>query len=148
MTDGGIILNNALSNFFTPSEEAPSLTANRMAEGQRPLTQNVVALAMDTSDVCGRRYMFGGATADAVGQVMVEPLLDNMDMKTAIDKARILFRNDTLFVEGASDLGQQAIQELKETYKGESKMLMLPYTSVNGMEKTLDTVLRYSDWRS
>ena len=58
MTEGGVLLNNALANFYIPGD--PSVagqvsSANTMAFGQRPLTRNVVALAMDTADICGSR---------------------------------------------------------------------------------------------
>ena len=148
MTKGGIILNNALSNFFTPTEGSPSPTVNRLAKGHRPLTPNVVALAMDTGDLCGSRYLFGGASADAVGQVMIQPLLDNMDMKTAVDSVRVLFRNGTLFLEWAIDKGHADIQKVQEQYDGKTNFLTLPYAAVNGLEKTLDKVLGYPDTRS
>ena len=111
MTGGGIILNNALSNFYTPSASGASSTANTLVEGNRPLTQNVVALAMDTRDICGSRYLFGGASADAVGQVMAETLLDeDEDLRTAVDSARLLYRNETYFLEFAIDSNHQEIR--------------------------------------
>ena len=58
MTSGGVILNNALSNFYIPGAEGGPLvanTSNTMTFGQRPLTRNTLALTMDTQDICGSR---------------------------------------------------------------------------------------------
>jgi hypothetical protein len=46
-----------------------SLTSNQLSASKRPLTGNVVALAADASNMCGRRILAGGASPDAVGQV-------------------------------------------------------------------------------
>ena len=55
MTSSGILLNNAMANFAIPSESGELETFNQLAEGRRPLTSNVVALSMDTRDICGTR---------------------------------------------------------------------------------------------
>ena len=66
----GILLNNAMANFAIPNEnEDSSNTSNRMGEGRRPLTSNLVSLIMDTKDICGHRIVTGGASPSSVGQV-------------------------------------------------------------------------------
>jgi len=151
MTEGGVLLNNALSNFHTPDEESAALdashaTANTMAFGQRPLTRNLVALAMDTHDICGSRYLFGGASADSVGLVMSSTLLlGREDMKAAIKRARLLWRNQTLYFEDAiQDTEMDQFTHLKR----KSEPLELPYSGVNGIVKTIDKVMAYSDPRN
>ena len=67
MTKSGILLNNAMANFAIPNESVT--TANVMATGKRPLTKNVVALTMDTKNICGTRIAAGGSTASSVAQV-------------------------------------------------------------------------------
>ena len=59
-----------MANFALPSATSSTRdSANQMSDNRRPLTQNVAALIMDTSNICGTRILTGGATADAVGQV-------------------------------------------------------------------------------
>ena len=80
MTQDGILLNNAMANFAIPDDSGGDLaTANQLVEGRRPLTSNVVALTMDTKNICGMRIVTGGATASSVGQVLAFPLLLNLD---------------------------------------------------------------------
>ena len=43
---------------------------DQLSRGQRPLTPNVVAIALDRERVCGSRVAVGGASADSVGQVI------------------------------------------------------------------------------
>ena len=93
MTDGGVILNNANRN-FAPSENAGG---NTRKAGKRPLHNYVVALARDKTDVCGLRLLIGGATADAVGQVMLEPLLTDGVITDAVEYGRILVGNQHSF---------------------------------------------------
>ncbi len=70
MTDNGILMNNALANFAIPSStEADMSTENQLVEGRRPLSYNVLALSMDTADICGKRVITGGATPSSVGEV-------------------------------------------------------------------------------
>ena len=90
MTKNGVLLNNALANFAVPSEDSNDLrTANLLSTGRRPLTPNVVAVAMDAERPCGNRVAIGGATADAVGQVLAENLALNTTLHQAIEYARI-----------------------------------------------------------
>ena len=58
-----------MANFAIPRESGELVTFNQVATGRRPLSANVVALSMDTSDICGTRIVTGGATASSVGQV-------------------------------------------------------------------------------
>ena len=44
---------------------------DQLSRGQRPLTPNVVAIALDTERICGSRVAVGGASADSVGQVEI-----------------------------------------------------------------------------
>jgi gamma-glutamyltranspeptidase len=71
MTKSGILMNNAMANFAIPGESGELNTANQLVKGRRPLTSNVVALTMDTNDICGKRIATGGATASSVGQVRI-----------------------------------------------------------------------------
>merc|ERR1712018_480179 len=54
MSSDGVLLSNAMANFATDNE-AEGVTSNLMARGQRPLSSNVVALSMDTKNICGTR---------------------------------------------------------------------------------------------
>ena len=47
----------------------PYLMCDQLSRGQRPLTPNVVAIALDAERICGSRVAVGGASADSVGQV-------------------------------------------------------------------------------
>ena len=60
-----------MANFAIPNEKGDLLTANQIARGRRPLTSNLVALTMDTQDICGTRIITGGATPSSVGQVQL-----------------------------------------------------------------------------
>ena len=54
------------------SHISPKLNLTRcdqLSRGQRPLTPNVVAIALDTERICGSRVAVGGSSADSVGQV-------------------------------------------------------------------------------
>ena len=46
-----------------------STSANQLSPLKRPLMSNVVAMATDITNICGRRIVLGGATPDSVGQV-------------------------------------------------------------------------------
>ncbi len=147
MTDDGILMNNAMGNFAIPTEESPaeSRTSNQMARGRRPLSYNVVALTMDTADICGKRIVTGGATPGSVGEVLSVPLLLNLDLKSSIDEARIDFRNDTVYVEGAR--GPDGLSKILSDFRSHegADMIRLPYTTVNAVEKHLDLVTRIDD---
>ena len=65
MTSDGILLNNAMANFAIPNDSGELDTLNQLAQGRRPLTSNVVALTMDTKDICGTRIVTGGSTASS-----------------------------------------------------------------------------------
>lgn len=149
MTRDGLLLNNAMANFAIPNESGDLLTANQLAKGRRPLTANVVALTMDTKDICGSRIVTGGATASSVGQVLAFPLLLNSDLRSSVNSARLGVQNSTVFVEIADTKGSfnakvlADFQTMDDVHK-----VQLPYTSVNVVEKNIDQPIKIDDFRS
>merc|ERR1719500_2546790 len=108
MTSDGILLNNAISNFdLSAAGEggggSASRSANQLSRGQRPLTPNVVAIALDAERICGSRVAVGGATADSVGQVLAENIVFHESLQKAIDYARIQTFNDSVYFENVCD---------------------------------------------
>ena len=78
---------------------------------------------------------------------MSRSLLDNWDMKKSVDGARLLYRNSTVFYEGAVE--DPAMEEFSTLHgKYPTVPLELPYASVNGLDKNVDKVLAYSDIRN
>lgn len=149
MTRDGILLNNAMANFAIPNENGELMTSNQLAEGKRPLTANVVALSMDTKDICGTRIVTGGATASSVGQVLAFPLLLKSDLRSAVDSARLGVQNSTIFVEIADTKGGFDPKVLADFAKMDDVQNMhLPFTSVNVVEKTIDQPIKIDDFRS
>merc|ERR1712241_559568 len=149
MTKDGILLNNAMANFAIPNESGSLNTANQLAEGRRPLTSNVVALTMDTKDICGSRIVTGGASASSVGQVLAFPLLLDLDLRSSVDSARIDVQDSTVYVENA-EIGQIQLISPK-VLDGFSKLdafhyLKTPYTSVNVVEKIIDQPFKIDDF--
>ena len=65
----------------------------------------------------------------------------------AIDSPRILVRDDQILMEGAN-LNELEIQRIKEAASDAVNQLILPYSAVDGLEKSLDTVLGYADLRN
>ena len=146
ITKDGILLNNAIANFAIPNESGELNTANQLAVGRRPLTSNVVALTMDTKNICGSRIVTGGATASSVGQVLALPLLLNLDLKSSVDQARIDVQNSKVYVENTDPIQGFDAKVLKNYEKHESyHLLKLPYTSVNVVEKTTDQLIKIDD---
>ena len=70
----GILFNNALANFWIPSAEDQGSedggSANRLVQGQRPLTSGVVGMALSQEKICGQRIATGGASLSAVAEVI------------------------------------------------------------------------------
>ena len=142
------MLNNAIANFAIPNESGELNTANQLVVGRRPLTANVVALTMDTKDICGSRIVTGGATASSVGQVLALPLLLNLDLRASVDQARIDVQNSTVYVENADPIQSFDAKVLKEYELLDSfHLLKLPYTSVNVVEKTTDQLIKIDDFK-
>ena len=149
MTKDGILLNNAMANFAIPNESGELLTANQLTEGKRPLTANLVALTMDTKDICGSRIVTGGATASSVGQVLAFPLLMKMDLRQAVDSARITVQNSSVTVETADTKDSFDQKVLADFQKLDDwHTILLPYNSVNAVEKTMDQPIKIDDFRS
>ena len=148
MTKKGIILNNALGS-FAPTNEYEGNTANTIVEKKRPLTRNVVALSMDIQNICGRRILVGGASSAAVGTVLSHMLFHDKAINDAIDAPRILIRNDQILMEFAklSALEHKIIADAADN-DGGVQNLLIPYPSVNGLEKSSDNVLGYVDLRN
>ena len=147
MTNKGILLNNALGS-FAPLDVSTGHTANTIVEKRRPLTRNVVALSMDTVNICGRRILVGGATSAAVGLVLSHILLHDKAISDSIDEPRILVRDDQVFMEFANFKDPKELQRIQQVADTKLLNLKLPYLPVNGLVKTLDTVLGYADLRS
>ncbi len=74
MTSKGILLNNALSNFASSTDESTK-TANLATSSLRPLSPVSVAIAVDEAKVCGQRIVAAAATPDALTQVHTTPPL-------------------------------------------------------------------------
>ena len=146
MTSQGIILNNALGS-FAPKNAHSGNTANTIVQQRRPLTRNVVALSMDIQNICGRRILVGGATSASVGTVLSHMLFHDKAINDAIDSPRILVRDDQILMEGAN-LNELEIQRIKDAASDAVNQLILPYSAVDGLEKSLDTVLGYADLRN
>lgn len=72
MTSNGILLNNAMANFAIPNEDGDLQTSNQIEKGKRPLSPNMVALTMDTKNICGQRLITGGASPGSIGQVRIQ----------------------------------------------------------------------------
>lgn len=155
MTDTGFLLNNAMASFALPSKIASTAESlNVMESGKRPLTRNVVALAMHSKMLCGRRILLGGASADHVGQVLAYPLLYGSDLKLAVDSPRIKVTDDGSIVslEVASNyqaFSEKTVSDFRRGPFGRRiQNALIPYPSVNTLEKTADVVLGYSDPRA
>ena len=102
---------------------------------------------MDIQNICGRRILVGGATSASVGTVLEHMLFHDKAINDAIDSPRILIRDDEILMEGAN-LNQLEIQKIKDAASDAVSQLILPYSAVDGLEKSLDTVLGYSDLRN
>ena len=150
MTSSGILLNNAMANFAIPNESGELETFNQLAEGRRPLTSNVVALSMDTRDICGTRIVTGGATASSVGQVLAFPLLLNSDLRSSVDAARIDVQNSTVFLENTDVRGSFTAKVVSDFLQREDDVnfMKIPFTPVNALEKTIDQPISIDDSRS
>ena len=97
------------------------------------------------------RYLFGGSTADSVGQVLSGILTDGWDMASSVKKHRILYRNETVYYENFSHseyTEDEAMQRFSQGSNGKVVPLELPYTTVNGLVKNVDRVLASADPRS
>ena len=79
---------------------------------------------------------------------MSRSLLDNRPLTESVDGARLLYRNSTVFYEGAVE--DPAMDEFSNLHDGKypNVPLELPYASVNGLNKNVDKVLAYSDTRN
>ena len=150
MSDRGILLNNALGSFAPDTYEGH--TANTIVEKRRPLSRNVVALSMDIQNICGKRILVGGASSAAVGMVLSHMLFHDKAISDAIDAPRILVRDDQILMEFAK-LDAQEQKRITDAADNDGgggvvEKLRLPYSSVNGLEKSSDTVLGYVDARN
>ena len=58
-----------MANFAIPNEDGDLQTSNQIEKGKRPLSPNMVALTMDTKNICGQRLITGGASPGSIGQV-------------------------------------------------------------------------------
>ena len=149
MADNGILFNNAMANFAIPNESGELETFNQLATGRRPLTANVVALSMDTKDMCGTRIVTGGATASSVGQVLAYPLLLQSDLRSSVDAARIDVQHSTIFLENLDVRGSFKAKVVSDfLHRDEVKILSIPFTPVNAVEKTVDQPMSIDDFRS
>ena len=149
MTSSGILLNNAMANFAIPNDSGELETFNQLAEGRRPLTPNVVALSMDTQDICGTRIVTGGATASSVGQVLAFPLLLNSDLRSSVDAARIDVHNSSILLENMDVRGSfkdRVVSDFKQI--DDVTFMKIPFTTVNALEKTIDQPISIDDYRS
>ena len=74
-------------------------------------------------------------------QVLYDPLFLKGDMVSSTGNGRLLIQNDTLFIEDAyKGFSQEILTKLTKN-EVEYQLLMLPYTSVNSLEKFLDVIV-------
>ncbi len=72
------------------------------------------------------------------------PLLLNSDLKASVDTSRVDVRNATVYIEyAAGDLKKKVLEEFRK--HEDAKILKLPFTTVNVIEKHLDTVTGVDD---
>ena len=174
MTSNGILLNNAMANFAIPNEDGDLQTSNQIEKGKRPLSPNMVALTMDTKNICGQRLITGGASPGSIGQVRTAAfsqdlntysngiasfkfifkvlsmtLLINQDLRTSVSSARLEVQNSTIKYEYDDTQGsfsQKVLEEFKRQDGAEPQHL--PYTTVNAVIKEGDNPFSVDDFRS
>ena len=75
-------------------------------------------------------------------QVLYDPLFLKGDLVSSTGNGRLLIQNDTLFIEDAyKGFPQEVLTKLTKN-EVEFQLLMLPYTSVNSLEKFLDVIIQ------
>uniref|UniRef100_A0A0K2U206 Gammaglutamyltransferase 7 [Alligator sinensis] n=1 Tax=Lepeophtheirus salmonis TaxID=72036 RepID=A0A0K2U206_LEPSM len=141
MTSDGILLNNAMSNFDIPSSEGQGSldSINRLSRGKRPASPAVVALILDSENICGTRIGIGGASYLNVAQVLSNSLIYGQDLESSLQLPRIFVSNETTGFEMAY---QGVDQKILAEYSRERSYYIqhLPFNTVNAINKTLDIV--------
>ena len=75
-------------------------------------------------------------------QVLYDPLFLKGDLVSSTGNGRLLIQNDTLFIEDAyKGFPPEVLTKLTKN-EVEFQLLMLPYTSVNSLEKFLDVIIQ------
>jgi len=99
LTNGGILLNNALANFGQGK--------NGPFPGKRPMSLTTPIIATEKRRVCGRRLLIGAADATVAAQVLSRLLVFDKNITLSIENARfqIADGNRNVFVEGEVRLG-------------------------------------------
>ena len=154
MTSGGILMNNAVANFYLDSVPLQD-TENKLLVGKRPLSTSVVALAGDTKNLCGQRIILGGARPDSVGEVLADALIFGIDLRYAVDRKRILVSPNgrNISVEDVNfapsgDIDKNLIDKFIQSSTNSVKLEELPFTTVNVLEKNVDITFEIADPRS
>ena len=76
-------------------------------------------------------------------QVLNDPLFLKGDLVTSTSDARLVIWNDTVYFEDAyKGFSPEVLANFRQKYEPGTEPLMLPYTSVNSLEKNLDVVLQ------
>lgn len=84
-TPDGYLINDALANFFAPSDLPNSFRKS----GQRPLQGMTPVLAVETGGRCGTRFVAGSSDASVLGQVAMNLLQFNQTTFEAVRAARV-----------------------------------------------------------
>lgn len=93
LTNGGILLNNALANF--------GLGKNSPLPGKRPISLATPVIATEKRRVCGRRLLIGSADVAVASQVLARLLVLDKNITLSIEAPRfqIADGNNSVFVE-------------------------------------------------
>ncbi|XP_063220057.1 glutathione hydrolase 1 proenzyme-like isoform X2 [Bacillus rossius redtenbacheri] len=142
LTDGGFILNNALSNL--------DISSNSSKPGRRPFSWAVPIVATERDKICGRRLVFGAGDATVAVQMLVNLLLREENITVAVEAPRFHMAAGGSVIQ-TEDLPQAKFSEevlhLFNETGFEVRTLKEPYASCNVVEKIEDTWKSHSDSR-
>ncbi len=81
--------------------------------------------------------------------MLYDPLLLHGELQTSTTTARILVRNDTVFIEnGLRSFPSKVLSDFQQNFEPDSQYLKLPYPGVLSLDKNLDNILAIHDIRS
>ena len=131
------MLKLSICDIFWDQSHVTILADIKLHETTRCETPNCPRLATSDigTDLSFKQYYF-------LFQVLYDPLFLKGDLVSSTGNGRLLIQNDTLFIEDAyKGFPQEVLTKLTKN-EVEFQLLMLPYTSVNSLEKFLDVIIQ------
>ncbi|XP_071941846.1 glutathione hydrolase 1 proenzyme-like isoform X2 [Antedon mediterranea] len=155
MTEGGVILNNIMDQFYWQGKSATGLlesTTNNIESGKRPQTFQAPSLVWDLNDKCEPHMAIGGKsgsnTIDAIAQVLISFLSLEKDLNDAINERNHVYHSlEPNTVVAESDVPADVISELRDKGHIVEESTSGSLSAVFAVYESYDTVYCSADSR-